>query len=326
VGDSGPVDSASLKAFAESLGFATVGVAPAIPPPHFAAYEDWLAAGRHASMDYLSRHAELRSDPKLLLPTVHSVVAVTLNYNQPNDPAEDEPRIAKYALGRDYHRVMRAKLDRLADWIRSEFPGADCRACVDSAPILEREFGWLAGLGWFGKNTMLIDTRRGSCFFIGLVLTSAEFEPDQPAVGGCGSCNACIEACPTGAIVFADGRWQIDARRCISYLTIEHDGPIDPILAEKMEDWTFGCDVCQDVCPFNFPRNSQPLRAAQTTERDFLKRRPWPTLVELAVIGQDEWDRVSPGSPMRRAGLEGIRRNAAITLQNRQKRRLEPED
>lgn len=325
MGDSGPVDSAALKAFARSLGFATVGVAPAIPPPHFAEYEDWVAAGRHASMGYLLRHAELRSDPKQLLPTAQSVVAVTLNYAQVNEPVEDEPRIASYALGRDYHRVMRAKLDRLADWIRNEFPGAECRSCVDSAPILEREFAWLAGLGWFGKNTMLIDTRRGSYFFIGLVLTSVQFEPDAPAVGGCGSCKACIEACPTGAIVFDDDRWQIDARHCISYLTIEHEGPINAAHAEKMQDWTFGCDVCQDVCPFNARRESQPLRAAETAEPDFLKKRSWPTLVELAVIGQDDWDRISPGSPLRRAGLEGIRRNAMITLQNRQKHRPEPE-
>ena len=325
MGDSGPVDSAALKAFARSLGFATVGVAPAIPPPHFAAYKDWIAADRHASMDYLSRHAQLRSDPKQLLPTVESVVAVTLNYAQANEPIEGDPRIATYALGRDYHRVMRAKLDRLADWIRIEFPGAECRSCVDSAPILERDFAWLAGLGWFGKNTMLIDSRRGSYFFIGLVLTSVAFESDAPVHGGCGNCRACIEACPTGAIVFDDDRWQIDARHCISYLTIEHEGPIDPTLAAKMEDWTFGCDVCQDVCPFNSRRESQPLRAAETTEPDFLKKRSWPTLVELTVIGQDDWDRVSPGSPLRRAGLEGIRRNAKITLQNRRTHRPEPE-
>jgi epoxyqueuosine reductase len=188
---------------------------------------------------------------------------------------------------------------------------------VDSAPIMERDFAQLAGLGWYGKNTMLINSQRGSWFFIGVLLTSVSFEPDSSAIGGCGSCKACIEACPTGAIVLEEDRWQVDARRCISYLTIEHEGEIEDELATKMGDWTFGCDICQEVCPFNNPRESQPLRANETKVEDFQQERHWPSLKELAVIQPEQWDKLTQGSPTRRTGIEGIRRNARINLANR---------
>jgi epoxyqueuosine reductase len=305
-----------LKIEARRLGFTTCGVAPAVPAPHLEAYRQWLAQGNHATMRYLEEHLPLKAHPERLLPGVRSVVAVTLNYAQPNPPVPGQPRIAKYAQGRDYHKVLRGKLKRLGQWIESVEPGAVCRPCVDSAPVFERDYARLAGLGWFGKNTMLIDSKRGSWFFIGLLLTTAEFPADAPAEGGCGTCRRCIDACPTGAIVFRDGRWQIDARRCISYLTIEHRGEIAPELAAGMGDWTFGCDVCQDVCPFNQPRANQPLRAATTTEPDFLARREWPSLVELAQIAEPQWDEVTRGSPVRRTGVEGLRRNARINLEN----------
>jgi len=154
---------------------------------------------------------------------------------------------------------------------------------------------------------------------IGLLLTSLEIEPDKPAVGGCGTCTKCIEACPTQAIIYDAERWQVDARKCISYLTIEHKGAISHELQEKMGEWTFGCDVCQQVCPFNEQREHQPARAQTTSERDFLQRREWPNLKELAQIGADEWDVLTRGSAVRRAGLEGIRRNAQINLANLQK-------
>jgi epoxyqueuosine reductase len=187
---------------------------------------------------------------------------------------------------------------------------------VDSAPIMERDFAQLAGLGWFGKNTMLINSRRGSWFFIGVLLTTVEFEPDESAVGGCGSCRECIDACPTGAIVHEDGRWQVDARSCISYLTIEHRGAIDPNLMPKMGEWTFGCDVCQEVCPFNAPRESQPERARETKVQDFLNRRPFPSLTELAMLDPKGWDELTQGSAIRRTGLDGLSRNAEINLRN----------
>jgi epoxyqueuosine reductase len=181
---------------------------------------------------------------------------------------------------------------------------------------MERDFANMAGLGWFGKNTMLINSRKGSWFFLGLLLTTIDFEPDEPALGGCGTCSRCIDACPTGAIVNEEGRWQIDARRCISYLTIEHAGAMDPDVESAIGDWTFGCDICQEICPFNEPRSSQPERARVTAEPDFLEGRSLPSLKALADIPWADWDELTRGSPMRRTGLEGLRRNAAINLRN----------
>lgn len=254
----------------------------------------------------------LRANPASLLPGVQSVVAVTLNYLRQDAPRDGGPKIARYARGRDYHRVLRGKLKRLARWVEAAHPGARCRACVDSAPIFERDFANLAGLGWFGKNTMLIDSRRGSWFFIGLLLTDVPYAVDVPALGGCGNCTACIEACPTGAIVFLDDRWQIDARRCISYQTIERRGPLET----PTHGWTFGCDICQEVCPFNTPRSGQPLRAAETEEPDF-EPRTWPSLTEMANLDRETWDRLTEGSAVRRAGWEGLRRNARANLEER---------
>ncbi len=302
-----------MKAFARAQGFDLVGICRADPPDSLAHYDAWLAKGYHGTMEYLARHRLIRSDPKHLLPGAQSVIALGLNYAQdPPLEAADRPKIARYALGRDYHRVLRQKLRPLAK--RLEETGAKTRICVDSAPIPEREYAHRAGLGWFGKNTCLIDSHRGSWFFLGLVLTTLELEPDAPAEGGCGTCKRCVEACPTGAIVHEAGRWQIDARRCISYLTIEHRGEIAPELSDRLEGWTYGCDICQEVCPFNAPRASQPLRAAPTQERDFLTWRDWPNLEQLAQISEEDWDRLTQGSSTRRAGHAGWRRNARLNL------------
>lgn len=309
--------SAELKEKARELGFQSCGVCAPDAPNHLASYRDWLAKGYHGSMSYLVRHAELKTDPRQLLPEAKSLVAVALNYNQPNPKRAGSPRIARYALGRDYHRVIRGKLSSLGRWIATRHQGATWRACVDSAPILERDYAQQAGLGWFGKNTILIDSKWGSWFFLGILLTSVEFERDAPAVGGCGSCRKCVEACPTGAIVFEDGRWQVDARRCISYLTIEHRGSFSNEQAAMVGDWTFGCDVCQEVCPFNEARPRQPERAPVTSEPDFLAGRDWPPLERLRVISEEEFDRLTRGSAVRRAGVSGLRRNADANLSDR---------
>lgn len=266
-------------------------------------------------MAYLDRHRVLKSHPQNLLPGAQSILAVALNYYQPTQSKPGYPRVARYALGRDYHKVIRPKLRRIGEWAVKEF-GGSYRVCVDSAPILERDFAQLAGLGWYGKNTCLIDSRRGSWFLIGLLLLTERFRPDAPAVGGCGSCRLCIDACPTGAIVPAEEEWRIDARRCVSYLTIEHRGPIDAILQEGIGEWTFGCDVCQEVCPFNHPRASQPFRSPTTEIPDLLRRTDLPALERLAVLSEEEWDPLTKGSALRRAGLEGLKRNAAINLRN----------
>ncbi len=297
------------------MGFDLVGVCSVSEPAHYSAYREWIEKGYHGDMDYLARHLDAKRDPRSLLPEAESIVAVGLNYNQPNPVEVDQPRISRYALGRDYHKVLRGRLQRLGRWLQERFPDETHRACVDSAPIMERDFAQAAGLGWFGKNTMLINSERGSWFFLGLLLTSVKFEIDPPSNGGCGSCRACVDACPTGAIVFENDRWQVDARQCISYLTIENAGEIPESLARKMGGWTVGCDVCQEVCPFNTVRESQPLRGQLTQVADFAPRS-WPSLSELAVIDDDQWDAMTQGSAARRIGPAQWRRNARLNLRN----------
>jgi epoxyqueuosine reductase len=307
-----PITSEEVKVQARQFGFDLAGVCRADQPPHYAHYRRWLEKGYQGSMAYLEEHLPLKAHPEQLLPGCRSVIMVALNYNQPSERAHGHPRIARYALGRDYHKVLRGKLRRLATWIQQNAPDQRTRACVDSAPIMERDFAQLAGLGWYGKNTMIINSQRGSWFFLGALLTTLELTPDEPAVGGCGTCRRCIEACPTGAILFEEDRWQIDARRCISYLTIEHEGPLE----HDTDGWTFGCDVCQEVCPFNEARDSQPLRAQATTEADFLNRSRMPDLATLANVDWGAWDEITRGSPIRRAGIEGLRRNARANLES----------
>lgn len=300
--------SAPIKEAARQLGFDLVGVCAAGPAESHAAYLDWLSRGFAGGMAYMARHAELRRNPDSLLPGVRSIVAVGLNYYQPTQTRPGYPKIARYALGRDYHKVIRGKLRKLQTTLGS----GQHRICVDSAPILEREFAHRAGLGWFGKNTLLIDSRRGSWFLIGLMLTTLEIEPDEPAIGGCGTCGACIEACPTGAIVQVGDHWGVDGTSCISYLTIEKPEEAD----ERIGEWTFGCDICQEVCPFNRPRLAQPLRAQDTLEPDFLKRTALLQipLGEVSRLDHEEWDGLTTGSPIRRAGLAGLKRNASLNL------------
>lgn len=308
-----PPDELALlvKTEALRLGFSAAGIAEAAPPASLDVLDQWLAAGFSAGMGYMRRSRALRADPGSLLPGARSVVAVAMDYGQ--QPPEGV-KIARYALGRDYHKVLRGKLRALGRVLAAE--GVASRACVDSAPILERELGHRAGLGWFGKNTMLIDSRRGSWFVIGLLLTDAAMTPDAPSVGGCGTCRACIDACPTGAIVQLGGVWQVDARRCVSALTIEHRGEFDAEQSRMVGEWTFGCDVCQEVCPFNQPRPSQPSRAAPTRESEF-RARPWPSVGALAEIGEADWDELTRGTAVRRAGWQGLRRNARANLANR---------
>lgn len=301
-----------VKAEGHALGFDLVGVCDASPPRSLGVLEAWLGEGMHGEMDYMADSLPLRSDLNRVLPGVRSVVAVGLNYYQ--EPVGGDVNVARYALGRDYHKVIRGKLKKLAQTMEEVCPEEDWRACVDSAPVMEREYANRAGLGWFGKNTCLINSHRGSWFLIGVLLTTAEIPLDSPAVGGCGTCRKCIDACPTGAIVQRDGVWQVDARRCISYLTIEKRGEFSAEEREMVGDWTFGCDVCQEVCPFNQARESQPLRAAETQEAGFLDRRDFGSLEEILVWSESEWDERTRGSAVRRAGFEGLKRNARAKL------------
>jgi epoxyqueuosine reductase len=290
-----------VKSAARSAGFDLVGITPAAPSQTIGAYAEWIDRGFHGEVGYLAEHLTAKRDPRHLLPSAQSIVMVGLNYYQ---AGPTDPKIARYALGRDYHRVIRSKLKTVA----AVLPG-ESRICVDSAPLLEREYAHRAGLGWFGKNTLLINSQRGSWFLLGALLSSDLLEPDEPSPGGCGTCRACIDACPTGAIVNLNERWQVDARACISYQTIERRGPE----IGETHGWLFGCDVCQEVCPFNTIRESQPLRSSSTQVPDFAPR-PWPTATEILSLSEPAWDQLTAGSPVRRSGFDGLKRNARKVL------------
>jgi epoxyqueuosine reductase len=218
-------------------------------------------------------------------------------------------RVSCYAWGEDYHALLRRRLDELLAWLQREVPGCRGRGVVDTAPLLERDFARLAGLGWFGKNTMLLNKRLGSYFFLGALLVDIPLRPDPPfEASHCGTCTACLDACPTQAFV---GPGQLDARRCISYLTIELRGPVPPELREPMGDWVFGCDVCQDVCPWN--RKAPPAREPAFRPRPELDS---PDLTELLRLSPDEFRRRFRGTALTRAKRRGLLRNAAIALGN----------
>lgn len=306
------MESSTLKRLAQEQGFDLVGICRSQTPPHLKEYVDWVQSGQNGSMSYLERHIEQKGDPDSLLPGCKSIFMVALNYYQPNS---SDPKIAKYALGRDYHKVIQKKLRNITKALPASW---NTRICVDSAPLMERDFAQLAGLGWYGKNTMIINSARGSWFLLGSLLIDQELEYDDPAVGGCGTCTACIDACPTVAIHFEKERWQVDATRCVSYLTIEEkEENFD--LEGELGGWLFGCDVCQDVCPFNQVRSSQPLRSSMTLEPDFLE---WSVLAGrthevIASLTHGEWDQASAGSPIRRAGYQKlIRRAEVLTRRN----------
>lgn len=305
-----------LRALALEEGFDRAGVAVSFPPEAWAAYREWLSQGLQGPLGYMAARSEERRSLEAILPGARSALMVALGYSQPVRVRPGWPRVARYALGRDYHKVVRSMLRRVAARAEAEFPGARFRPFVDSAPVLERAWAHAAGLGWFGKNTCLIDSRFGSWFVIGGLATTLELEPDAPAEGGCGTCARCVEACPTGAIVRLGDRWAVDAGRCVSTLTIELRRPFEPWEEEAVGDWTFGCDVCQEVCPFNQTRPSQPERARTTDVPDFLAVRDWPSLEEIAEWTLERWDLATRGSPVRRAGHKGLLRNARANLRN----------
>lgn len=300
-----------LKAEGRRLGFELVGIAPATPSDQLDRLQEWLAQGYAGEMAYMHRQNEARQHPKSILPEVKSVLMVALNYNPGKFNGEPalNGKVARYARGADYHDVLREKLDQLLAWVHKEVPEATGRGVVDTAPLLERDFGRRAGLGWFGKNTMLINKRLGSYFFLGALLLDVELEPDAPFTPNhCGTCTACLDACPTHAFV-APG--QLDARRCISYLTIELRGPIPDDLRSDLGAWAFGCDVCQEVCPWNrkAPAGREPLS------------QPRPELESLdlvEVLGMDdaEFRRRFRHTALWRTKRRGLLRNAAMVLGN----------
>jgi epoxyqueuosine reductase len=301
-----------IKAQAQALGFELVGIAPAVDADGFEHLRDWLQQGHAGEMEYMTRHAEAHRHPQSILPTVKSVVMVGINYKLPaySVPSTQDSggRISCYARGRDYHDVIRGKLKSLLAWIQQECPGTHGRAVIDTAPLLERDFARRAGLGWFGKNTMLIDKKLGSYLFLAALLLDLPLRVDEPfETTHCGTCTRCLDACPTDAFV---GPYQLDARRCISYLTIELRGSIDEELRADMGNWIFGCDVCQEVCPWNrkSPAGQEPqLQASDGFEVD---------LIELLGLTEEQFRARYRHTPIWRTKRAGLLRNAAIALGN----------
>jgi epoxyqueuosine reductase len=315
--------SIRIREHARALGFDPVGIAPVEGSAHGDFYRRWLEEGRHGEMAYLAREDAVatRLDPRAAWPGVRSAIVVGLSYAQPEgDPGTAPSRgiISRYARGRDYHKVLKKKLLQLLAWLEGEvgheLPIA--RAYVDTGPVFERELARRAGLGWQGRNTMLIHPRRGSYFFLGTLLLELELEHDAPFTENrCGSCTACVEACPTGALLGRDeaGAPVIDATRCIAYLTIEQRGAIPRELRPLIGNRIFGCDICQEVCPWNGGKFVQLTR-----ERDLLPREGMsgPELIRLMGMTEESWDRFSQGSPVRRAKRAGFLRNVAVALGN----------
>lgn len=304
--------SADLKAEAHRLGFELVGIAPAVSPVGFSAFQEWLDRGFAGEMHYLERRLDAYTHPEGVLPGVRSVVMLGLNYRT-QDPAATLPgegRVSRYAWGTtDYHTVLRERLKQLAVFLKQRVPESRTRGIVDTAPLLERDFARLAGLGWFGKNTLLINKRQGSWLFLAALLTDLDLVYDSPhETSHCGTCTRCLEACPTNAF---DAPYVLDARKCISYLTIELRGPIPESLRTGMGDWVFGCDICQDVCPWNrkAPVSTDVTFAPRTELRPADARR----LLRLTAA---EFEAEFAGTPLERPGRAGILRNAAIVLGN----------
>ncbi len=302
----------SVKALALELGFDAVAVGPADPPEHGEALRRWVAAGHAGTMAYLERRLAERLDPRRVLPGARSVVCVALNYHQGEISDRSWDPVARYARGRDYHDIMRPRLEALARYLR-DAGGGESRAYVDTGPVLERDLAARAGLGWIGKNTMLLRPGLGSWFFIGVVLTTAELDVDGAQPDRCGSCRACLDACPTGAFVAPR---VLDARLCVSYLTIEHRGEIDPALERRMGEWQFGCDLCQSVCPWN-------RRAPVTRERAFVPEASYAGAETVLGMDDEAFRCHFSGTALLRPRAAGMRRNAAIALRNRQRENKE---
>ncbi len=301
-----------LRRWALEAGFDRAGVAPLGPAATGEAFRAWLARGDHAGMEYMARRHDERLDSRRLLPGGRSAVCVALHYAPVAD--EGEPTgvwagVARYARGRDYHNFMARRLRRLAARIREAFPGVATKVCVDTAPILERELAAAAGLGAVGKNTVLLHPEAGSYFLLGEVLTTLDLEPDVPMADLCGSCTRCLDACPTGALA---APYRLDSRRCISYWTIEHRGAIPEPMRSLLGEWLFGCDLCQQACPWNAaPGTRAGGEFATPPERRDLD------LAGILALDGESYRRRLRGSPLQRARREGLQRNAAIVMGNR---------
>ena len=304
-----------IKYEAQALGFDVVGIASVSSPPEALStrLNEWLRRGYHGAMDWMARNPARRADPQAVLPGCRSVISVGMNYDTEHR-ADERPghgRIARYAWGEDYHGVLQARLEQLENRIKSLAPDAATRSYVDTGPVMEKAWAQQAGLGWIGKHSNLVSTRFGSWLVLGEVLTTLELEPDEPAADLCGSCTLCIKACPTGAITEP---YVVDARRCISYLTIELHKPGDEIpheLAPKLGNRIFGCDDCLDVCPYNVNATPTAEPAFQPTTLSLE-----PDLERLAAMTEQKFASTFRKSPVKRARHTGFLRNVRLAIKN----------
>ena len=304
-----------IREWGDALGFQALGFTGVDLQQHEEYLQKWLAKGYHGEMEWMARHGSKRSQPNALVPGTSTVITARMDYLPEGADAErvlsqsELAYISRYALGRDYHKLMRARLAKLARQIETQLGTGRYRAFVDSAPVLERALAENAGLGWIGKNTMLLNDKAGSWFFLGEIYTDIPLPPDPPqATQHCGTCQACLDICPTQAFV---APWVLDARKCISYLTIEFDGVIPEALRRAMGNRIYGCDDCQLVCPWN-------KFAAQTREPDFAPRHQLDSITLATCFGWDEATFLArtEGSAIRRIGYSQWRRNVAIALGN----------
>lgn len=301
--------SEEIKQYAHSLGFDACGISRARDSEQEANYMKWLSEECHADMGYLERNIEKRLDPRLLVEGAKSIISVALNYYPHQTLPQDVPQFAYYAYGEDYHYVVRGKLKQLFDFIKTRFPETSGRYFSDSAPVLERFWAAQAGIGFVGKNTLLIIPGKGSYFFLGELIVDIELDYDAPISQNCGKCRRCIEACPTGAI--EKPHW-LNANKCISYQTIENKGEISPEIVPKLSNNVYGCDICQKVCPWN--RFAKPH---QTNE--FFPSEEFLSLDEEKLLEMDEetYRRIFKKSAVKRAKFAGLKRNIN-TLRSKQ--------
>ncbi|HUJ79094.1 MAG TPA: tRNA epoxyqueuosine(34) reductase QueG [Nitrospiria bacterium] len=303
--------AAPLKQQARALGFDAVGIAPAdLPGRYGGALTRWLDRGFHGEMAYMARAPRRRADPRDVLPGARSVISLAMNYYAGDHGARPDHRsgrIARYAWGKDYHDLIERKLDDLAAWLRARAPEAQVRGYVDHGPVLERAVAQEAGVGFIGKNTMLITDQCGSWVVLAELITTLELEADRPQTSRCGSCRLCLDACPTGAIV---APYELDATRCISYLTIELKREFTPSEGAKIGDWLFGCDVCQEVCPYNTP----PAASDEPWFQEGVG--PWLDARETATLQHDGEMAPFSATPLTRPKRAGLVRNARAVLEN----------
>lgn len=313
-GDVGLERAREVKAWAAAEGFDACGIAPAGAADPQDRLGQWLGRGFHADMAWMERTRAERQDIQLRLPGAQSVVVVARNYysGEAEPPPHASGRVARYAWGRDYHRALRKPLKRLAERIGTFEAGSRYSISIDSSPVLERTWAERAGVGWVGKNSLILRRDMGSYFFLAVILTTVELAPDASVTEACGTCRACLDACPTQAIVEPG---VVDSNRCISYHTIENRGDIPESIQARMGDWVFGCDVCQEVCPWN--------RFATMTDATDFHARPGQSHLDLDEIqrtSREDFDTRFAGTPIRRPGLEGMKRNAAIVTHQRASR------